>query len=258
MKKVLVVFCLCAGLLILAACASSSQQTGGGELTGNVWVVTELLGESILTDTGISIQFTSDGTLSGSSGCNQYNGKYTASGSTITINTPLATTMMACAQPVMDQESVYLKALGDAKSYTVKGSDLTLAGADSKTLINFEAQTQDLAGTNWEVIGYNNGKGAVTSVLLDTGITASFGQDGTLSGNAGCNNYSGSYSVTGNQIKIGPLISTMMACSEPDGIMDQEMQYLTAIQNAATYLVEGSVLELRMEDGALAADYNKK
>jgi heat shock protein HslJ len=45
-------------------------------------------------------------------------------------------------------------------------------------------------------------------------------KDGTLSGNAGCNEYSGPYTVTGNQIKIGPLTSTMMACSDPAGVMD--------------------------------------
>jgi heat shock protein HslJ len=50
----------------------------------------------------------------------------------------------------------------------------------------------------------------------------------------------------------------MMACSDPVGVMDQESQYLTAIQSAATYLIEGNVLELRASDGALVADFNKK
>jgi len=254
MKRPLLVICLIAGVIILAACASSQ----GGDLTGKVWALTELGGQPILPDTGITANFTSEGALSGSSGCNQYNGAYTVSGSSMTINTPLATTMMACAQPVMDQESAYLKALGEVKTFTIKGDKLTLSGANGNALATYQAQSQDLAGTNWEAIGYNNGKQAVVSVLGNITITASFGKDGTLSGNSGCNDYNGPYTVNGNQIKIGPLASTMKACSEPEGIMEQESQYLTALQSAATYAIEGSVLELRTADGALAADFNKK
>lgn len=255
MNKIILSICLIAGVLILADCASSQ---GGGDLTGKVWALTELAGQSILPDTGISATFTTDGALSGSSGCNQYNGTYTVSGSNMTINTPLATTMMACAQPVMDQESAYLKMLGEVKSFAVKGDQLTLNGADGKALATYKAQSQDLAGTNWEAIGFNNGKQAVVSVLGDVSLTASFGKDGTLSGNAGCNEYNGPYTVTGNQVKIGPLASTMKACSEPEGIMDQESQFLAALQSAATYTIEGSVLELRTADGALAANFNQE
>jgi heat shock protein HslJ len=124
--------------------------------------------------------------------------------------------------------------------------------------MTYKSQSQDLAGTSWEVIGVNNGQQAVISTLPDTTITADFGEDGTLSGNSGCNTYNGPYTVDGNQITIGPLSSTMMACGEPAGVMEQEAQYLAALGTAATYQIEGTVLELRAEDGALAVDYSKK
>jgi heat shock protein HslJ len=241
--------------VLLTACTAS--QSGGGELTGQMWVMTQLGGKAPVANTGISAQFNSDGTVSGSAGCNRYTGQYTTTGNSITISN-VASTMMACEQPVMDQESAYLKALSEAKTYTAKDKSLTLFGADGKPLVTYEAQSQELAGTNWEVTGYNNGKMAVVSVLLDTTITAEFGKDGTLSGTSGCNQYSGPYTVTGNQIQIGPWVSTMTACDAPEGIMDQESQYLAAIQSAATYLMEGSVLELRTADGALAATFTKK
>jgi heat shock protein HslJ len=257
MKKIVFSLAIMAGLVVLAACASSASQQSGGDLTGQVWVLTELLGKAPVADTGISALFNTDGSLSGSAGCNQYNGKYTTSGSSITISN-LANTMMACPQAVMDQETAYLKALGDAKTYSVKGDTLTLAGADGKTLASYKAQSQDLAGSNWEVIGYNNGKQAVTGVLLNTTITASFGKDGNLTGNAGCNTYNGPYKVDGSKITIGPLASTMMFCNDPEGVMDQEAQYLAALQTASTYQIEGERLELRTADGALAVDFTRK
>jgi heat shock protein HslJ len=208
--------------------------------------------------TGISAQFGPDGKVSGSAGCNRYNGTYTTSGNSITFSSPMATTMMMCDAPVMEQESAYLKALGEAKTYAVKDDQLTLAGANNNSLAVYKAQTQDLAGTSWEAVNYNNGKQAVVGVITDTTLTADFGKDGTLSGKAGCNTYSGGYKTNGNQITIGPLASTMMACDQPAGVMDQETQYLAALQSAATYQIEGNVLELRTKDDALAAILQKK
>jgi heat shock protein HslJ len=86
--------------------------------------------------------------------------------------------------------------------------------------------------------------------LADVTVTAQFGADGTLGGSGGCNSYGGPYTVDGDQITIGPLASTMMACAEE--IMDQEIQYLAALESAATFSVSGVQLEMRMADGALA------
>ena len=158
----------------------------------------------------------------------------------------------------MDQESSYLKALGEIRSFAVTGDQLTLKDSSEQILLVYKAQAQDLSGTAWDVTGYNNGKQAVTSVLAGTALTAAFGPDGTIAGHSGCNEFSGPYSVNGNQITIGPLASTRKACSDPAGVMEQEAQYLAALQSAATYKVEGNALELRMQDGALAVDLTKK
>jgi len=163
-----------------------------------------------------------------------------------------------CAQPVMVQESAYQAALATVKAYTVSGDKLTLYGPNNTEIASYKATSQDLAGTSWQVIGYNNGKEAVVSIIAGTEMDIQFGDDGTVSGKSGCNTYSGSYTVNGNQIQIGPLASTMMACGDPAGIMEQEQQYLAALQTAATYQIEGNVLELRTSEGALAADFNKK
>jgi heat shock protein HslJ len=257
MKRILFVLGLCGGLLALAACGAASQQGGGGDLTGAVWGLSELTGEGIVAGSSITAEFTADGKVSGSSGCNQYAGTYTVSGGSIEISSPLASTMMACTEEIMDQESAYLKALGEVKSYTVEGEKLTLNDKKGATLV-YDAQSQGLAGTAWDVIGYNNGKQAVVSVMAGTSLTAEFGADGTVSGNSGCNTYNGTYTVTGRQITIGPLVTTRMACADPAGVMEQESQYLAALQTAATYKIEGTGLELRTKDGALAADFAKK
>jgi heat shock protein HslJ len=259
MKNTMKVICislgLCAGMLILAACTSTSQG-GAGDLTGQVWVLSAITDQSLVPGSSITALFTSDGKVGGSAGCNQYSGAYKTSGDNLQISSPLASTMMACAQELMDQESAYLKALGEVQTFKVAGDTLTLRDANQKSALVYKAQSQDLAGTSWEVISYNNGKQAVTSVLATTTLTAEFGKDGNLTGNSGCNTYKGTYTAAGGRITIGPLATTRMACSQE--IMDQETQYLAALQTAATYRVEGTGMELRTQEGALAVDFSKK
>ena len=259
MKTVMFTLTLCTGLFILAACASAAPAQGApARLPGTAWNLSTLSGKNLVTGSSITALFTSDGKVGGSSGCNEYSGTYTTSVSTIQISSPLASTMKACAQEIMDQETAYLQALGNVKTYSISGNQLTLGDNNQKPLLVYQVQSQDLAGSSWEVVGYNNGNQAVTSVLAGTTITANFGKDGTMSGNGGCNEYNGPVKVTGSQIGIGPLSTTRKACSDPAGVMEQETQYLAAIQNATTYTIKGNVLELRWADGALAADFNRK
>jgi len=115
-----------------------------------------------------------------------------------------------------------------------------------------------LAGTSWVVTGYDDGSQNVSDVLAGTTLTANFGQDGTMTGNSGCNDYNGPYKITGSQIGIGPLSSTRKACSDPAGVMEQEAQYLAALANAEVFAVDGNTLELREVDGTVMAKLAKK
>jgi heat shock protein HslJ len=256
LKYILFSLAIMASLLILGACASTSSQ--GGKLTGKVWVLDNLNGKPPVAGTQITAAFTADDKVGGTAGCNSYSGQYSVSGSKIQFAGPMASTMMACAQPVMDQENAYFQALAAAKSYAVNGDQLALKDSAGSVVASYNAQSQDLAGSSWLAIGYNNGKQAVVSVSAGSELTAIFGKDGNLTGSAGCNEYNGPYKVDGAKITIGPLASTRKSCNDPEGVMEQETQYLTALQSAATYQIEGNRMELRTAAGALAADYIRK
>ena len=107
-----------------------------------------------------------------------------------------------------------------------------------------------LDGSAWNVVNYNNGREAVVGVLTDTELTAVFEGD-EISGSAGCNNYFGGYSAADGDIEIGPLASTRKACAG-EGVMEQEAEFLAALESAATYSISGDRLEMRTADDALA------
>ncbi len=66
-------------------------------------------------------------------------------------------------------------------------------------------------------------------VEAGTTVTATFAPDGTLSGSGGCNNFSGGYTLSGDQLSVSPLASTMMFCEQG---MEQETAFLAALQQA--------------------------
>jgi len=263
-KTVLVVTLLV--IALIAACAPTvapapavqpaqpkEQPVSGNTLDGTSWMLVTLNGQPALKDSTVTLNFAA-GKAAGSDGCNSYTGSYNADGTNIKFD-QMASTMMACADPIMKQATAYLQALAKAATYKADAKQLTLYDAGGKELATFNVQSNDLAGTSWIVTGYNNGKQAVVSVAIGAELTANFGTDGKLSGSAGCNTYTAGYTTTGNKIAIGPAATTMKACEQ--AVMDQEQQYLAALATAATYRIDGSKLELRTADGALAASFTK-
>ena len=78
------------------------------------------------------------------------------------------------------------------------------------------------------LLGYGDA-GNPTIVEPGTNVTVQFAEDNSLNGFGGCNSFFGPYELTGDQIKIGPLGSTMMACEKG---MTQESIVTSALQQA--------------------------
>jgi heat shock protein HslJ len=87
------------------------------------------------------------------------------------------------------------------------------------------------------------------ALIEDTQITLRFGE-GSLEGSAGCNTYGGSYAATEDSLRLSDLYWTEMGCLEPEGILDQEMAYLTALNTVDSYRVDAGRLELYDEAGS--------
>jgi copper homeostasis protein (lipoprotein) len=80
-----------------------------------------------------------DHRLSGSGGCNRLLGKYELDADTLKL-APTGTTMMACPEALMQQESDFVSALKMTTSYKVSGDTLELRNGD-RVLARFTAQS---------------------------------------------------------------------------------------------------------------------
>lgn len=247
--------------LALGACGSDTVSTSadtsasGTPLEGTTWVLAEGTDLGVpLGDVVVSAQF-DGGKVSGQSGCNTYNGPYTLDGDNLTIGPNLASTQMACGEAETAVEQAYLERLPKVASYSIDGESLTLADGDGEALLEYEASVgADAIVGSWTVLSYYSGN-AITSVLAGATLTAEF-TESEISGNAGCNSYSGPYEVDGDAITIGPLASTRMAC-ESDELTKQEADYLAALDLARSFAVVGDRLDLFRDGGTIAATYEK-
>jgi heat shock protein HslJ len=121
---------LIAAVLAITVAACSSSGTGGHSISGTAWTVTSVGGQAAVAASPPTIQFGADGTIHGTTGCNQYNGTYTTDGEKLTVG-PLATTRMACADPAVNtQEAAFTTAMSGTTSWAI-GSDgnLTIKGS---------------------------------------------------------------------------------------------------------------------------------
>jgi heat shock protein HslJ len=102
--------------------------------------------------------------------------------------------------------------------------------------------TDSLNGTSWKFYAYRKSRPIEGSTL-----TISF-EDGQIHGSAGCNSYGGSYEVDGGKITISEIFSTLMACPEPEGLMEQETMFLQFLGNAQRFETVDGQLQIFWSD----------
>ncbi len=239
--------------LIAVSCSGGSGDSD--DLEDIEWELATLNGADALEDTTVVLEFASEGQMFGSGGCNRFIGSWeTGDDNALTLE-PGGTTLMACPEPISQQEQEFLSALSATASFEIDGDELTLQDGDDNELATMtKLEPADLTGTEWEAIAINNGQDAVVGLVEGTTITALFNEDGTLAGNGGCNQYNTTFEVDGDEISISEgVASTLMACDQ--AIMDQELAHIQAITQAATFELGSDTLELRDADGALLVSY---
>lgn len=114
---------------------------------------------------------------------------------------------------------------------------ILLAAADG-------AETGSLTETTWELVSYGL-RERPRSVLRDTHVTLAFSEkEGRVYGSAGCNRYFGGFTLKGKRLTIGQAGSTRMFCGSPEGLMEQEDEYLGTLQTVERYRIEGDRLTI--------------
>jgi putative lipoprotein len=110
-----------------------------------------------------------------------------------------------------------------------------------------EGSSASLIGS-WKLTSYSRAD-VLTPAVTDTEAGLTFKEDGTVTGDSGCNGLGGSYKVEGDQVTFDQITSTLMACD--DARMAQEGAVHQVLTDTATFKIEGNTLTLTNNDVVL-------
>jgi heat shock protein HslJ len=117
---------------ILSACAAREETS----LVGS-WTLTAYGAPAspfpAVEGSQAGLTFNEDGTVTGSTGCNGAGSEYTVDGDQVEF-APFVSTLMACEQPLMDQESIMHQVMNGTARYEIDGNMLTLS-RDGQVLV---------------------------------------------------------------------------------------------------------------------------
>jgi heat shock protein HslJ len=234
--------------LLTGLCLSPLALAQSGQIADGTWTLRELRDAAgtqqfggpdaptlRLLGTGIS---TAEGTrVSGNSGCNVFSTTAAFTAQTLTLR-PIALTRRACPAPQLATEQRYLAALQRSRVYVRQGATLTLFTGTARAVFVFGSEASRRLVATWRLVGSRG----------ETPLTVTFGADGRVSGNAGCNAFMGRYSVDDQTISVGPLASTRRACAAPE-LQLQEQTFLKNLQAVTRLETSGPQLTLITRDG---------
>ncbi len=241
---------------ILLLSISGFTMASDPELEGSRWHLSRYLDESsamspVLTEVAVYLQF-AEGRVSGSTGCNSYFGGYNIGpDSRLTLSERIGSTLKACAPPVTHQEQRYLALLPMVAAYRLESGSLALLDKEHDPILQYHAaKPAALENTRWQAAGINNDSGGVVSSAT-THLSSALFANGRIGGNAGCNSFSAAYELGDGTIAIGPAMATRKYCATSEGIMEQEGQYLRALEQAHSCGLRPDGLELRDKNSLL-------
>ncbi|MFF3326023.1 META domain-containing protein [Streptomyces sp. NPDC002889] len=248
-------------LLALAACGT---QTGSGSgdggdsggtvatdlpVTGVHWSVDSVTvdGKKSAAPSGAHVEITDKGRAQGNYGCNHFGADVKVDGDTLTVG-PGEMTEMACDKKIQGFEDALRAAFSGKLKAKLTDKRLQLTTEKGDVIALTAEEPSPLVGTKWSVTSLLSDKTA-TSLPAGTENKAhlTFGKDGSVSGNLGCNRFSSTARISEKTITFGKLASTRKLCPGPE--MSVERELAKVLNGTVTYELKHRTLSLTATDG---------
>jgi heat shock protein HslJ len=201
----------------------------------------------VIPDTYPSLHFMVE-RYSGYTGCDWFLGVYGAEEESLRMETPASTEGGCDEEGLEEQAATYADSLLNVTDYELVDDKLLLYTVENQLLLTMvPLDPLPFEGTIWELKFLATEPAYWQPHLPGTLLTAQF--DGEqLSGNAGCNDYTATYTRSGEELVLGELSVTEKTCSEPEGVMDQESAYLSMLGTVGAIIESARTIELQTDD----------
>jgi len=123
-------------------------------------------------------------------------------------------------------------------TFALKGLIILLPACASAPAL--DAPVTPLLNTHWQLSSLGGAPVQAGTAQREPHLSLQE-QGHRVAGSLGCNGMNGSYTLDGEHLTFGPMISTRMACLKG---MDIEHGFADALRNSASWKITGSRLEL--------------
>ncbi|MGW7084791.1 META domain-containing protein [Streptomyces sp. NPDC054871] len=242
---------------MLTACGTETGSGSGSvgsepRIAGVHWSVESVTvnGKKQQAPTDAYVKIGDKGKAEGNYGCNGFTADVSADGESVDFANAIST-KRACEK--QDFENAFKRALGKGElKAAVDGDKLTLTTDKGDRVALTSEPDVPLTGTKWNVNAI--GDGETTASLpkeVDGKAHLTFGKDGTVRGNLGCNTVSAKAEVKDGQITLGAPRTTRMMCEGAAG--DTEKKLLKLFDGKVSYRLSHSGLSLTAADGTVVS-----
>jgi len=255
------VSCLAASLLAVVGhvCAQTAPQAAV-TLSGTSWQLVKFQSSDDKTLTPAdgakyTIVFDNNGGISVRIDCNRGHGTWKSDLPNQLQFGPLALTRASF--PTRRSSDLIPKDWAYVRSYLLKNGHLFLslmADAGTYEFEPFPAASASLENTDWRLTRLGEAAVAAASQQREPYFVLS-SKSHRVSGSGGCNRFTGSYQLNGDELTFGPIVTTLMAC--PEG-MDTEKAFLKALTETKTWKLTEQKLELFDAHGKLLASFEAR
>ena len=237
-------YAISANTLVLKDNAGKTLLTFSNPLEGTAWKLISYTpaGKTAQHNAAglVTLMFEPNGDLSGSTGINTYEATWKMNGKTLDISQP-AITKMVGPQFMENQESDYLSLMGSVAGFTLSAGQLDLIDAAGAPIMSFEPI---IPGTSWQLMEING-----EDIQTDIQTTLTFNEDGTVSGKAPVNRYSGVWHLAGvDGLTFSNVAATMLISSDSFAVTT-EQQYFEILNSITRYTVTDNSLTLTDNSG---------
>jgi heat shock protein HslJ len=229
------------GSAITVTTASGSTLVYGGDDAGPTglqlvgsWPLATIDGEAPPPGLSVTLDIGADGSLGGEA-CNVYSASYTANEAGDLSIDAIAATRKSCGDAADAFETTYFDALQGASQWGTQDGQLFLSGVSDLVFGESGVTDVTLTGQEWTLTNLGG-----APIAPGSGVTATFGDDGSVTGSGGCNRYMGPFTVDGESLAIGPLAATRMSCGVTTD--DLESTFLGALEAASGFAISGTDL----------------
>lgn len=270
-RSIIMVGFLLAILPLVSACVAFNMfnterhNPDTATLSGTSWVLASFSDAGMDVETplpgtqNLTVAFDADGQINGFAGCNYFFADYVINGDDTLTVSGIGVEDMDCDDEVMVQEERFLAALEDASMFRIFHTSLDLYYSDTEKL-HFAQPDVDpstpLANSSWELTHFYIPHLGQQGLRDGTRISLRILANGEFTGFGGCNNYTGTYTVTDSKFLVTSVERNMRPCDL--NTQQQEDQYLNFLQQSKTFELNGMTLSIEHLRGQELQYYLRK